>query len=136
MSVTQYEMRFSELARHAVWLVSTERESIRRFIDGLYYQYCFVMTWESVSCATFDEVVDISRRLDMVRSQEWEEREAKKPCGSGGFSGIPSRGQSYHNRGRPYRPAMMACPVHCDASSRHGLYSARPSQSSLNALPA
>ncbi|XP_070036361.1 uncharacterized protein [Nicotiana tomentosiformis] len=29
MSVTQYEIRFSELARHAVWLASTEWESIR-----------------------------------------------------------------------------------------------------------
>ncbi|XP_070057445.1 uncharacterized protein [Nicotiana tomentosiformis] len=37
MSVTQYEMRFSELARHVVWLVPIERVRIRRFIDGLYY---------------------------------------------------------------------------------------------------
>ncbi|XP_070045449.1 uncharacterized protein [Nicotiana tomentosiformis] len=37
ISVTQYKMRFSELARHAVWLVPTDRERIRRFIDGLTY---------------------------------------------------------------------------------------------------
>ncbi|XP_070050408.1 uncharacterized protein [Nicotiana tomentosiformis] len=37
MSVTQYKMRFSELARHAVWLVPTNRERIMRFIDGLTY---------------------------------------------------------------------------------------------------
>ncbi|XP_070051598.1 uncharacterized protein [Nicotiana tomentosiformis] len=136
MSVTQYEMRFSELARHAVWLVPTKRESIRRFIDSLYYYYRFVMTQESVLGATFDEVVDIARRLEMVRSQEHEEREAKRPRGSGDFSDVPSGGQSYHNMGRPYRPAQMSRPVHCGVSSSHGSFSARPGQSSLSALPA
>ncbi|XP_070045438.1 uncharacterized protein [Nicotiana tomentosiformis] len=68
MFVTQYEMRFSELALHAVWLVPTERERIRRFIDGLHYQLHFVMTRESVSGARFDEVVDIARRLEVFHS--------------------------------------------------------------------
>ncbi|XP_070040925.1 uncharacterized protein [Nicotiana tomentosiformis] len=35
MSVTEYKMRLSELAYHAVWLVPTDRERIMRFIDGL-----------------------------------------------------------------------------------------------------
>ncbi|XP_070040724.1 uncharacterized protein [Nicotiana tomentosiformis] len=124
MYVTQYEMRFSELAHHVVWLVPTERESIRRFIDGLTYQSCFVITRESVSGNTFDEVVDITRRLEMVRSQECEEREAKRAGGSGGFSGVPSGGQFHHNRGHPYRPAQIACLVHCGASASHRSYSA------------
>ncbi|XP_070046953.1 uncharacterized protein [Nicotiana tomentosiformis] len=66
MSVTLYEMRFSKLTRHAVWLVPTKRERIRRFIDGLYYQYRFVLIRESVSGATFNEVIDIAQRLEMV----------------------------------------------------------------------
>ncbi|XP_070045720.1 uncharacterized protein [Nicotiana tomentosiformis] len=37
LSVMWYEMRFSKLARHAIWLVPTDRERIRRFIDGLTY---------------------------------------------------------------------------------------------------
>ncbi|XP_070032687.1 uncharacterized protein [Nicotiana tomentosiformis] len=76
MSVTQYEMRFSELAHRTIWLVPTEREMIRRFIDGLHYQVPFAMTRESVSGTRFYEVVDIAWRLEMVRSQEHEEREA------------------------------------------------------------
>ncbi|XP_070035398.1 uncharacterized protein [Nicotiana tomentosiformis] len=70
LSVTQYEMRFSELARHVVLLVPTEMERIKRFIDGLTYQLRFAMTQESVSGARFDEVVDIARLLEMVRNQE------------------------------------------------------------------
>ncbi|XP_070056744.1 uncharacterized protein [Nicotiana tomentosiformis] len=54
MSVTQYEMRFSEVAHHTVWLVSTERKRIKRFIDGLNYGLCFIMTRENVSGVMFD----------------------------------------------------------------------------------
>ncbi|XP_070057227.1 uncharacterized protein [Nicotiana tomentosiformis] len=68
LSVTQYEMRFSELARHTVWLVPTKRDRIKRFIDGITYQLYFAMTQESVSGARFDVVVDIAPRLEMVRS--------------------------------------------------------------------
>nr|XP_016437597.1 PREDICTED: uncharacterized protein LOC107763622 [Nicotiana tabacum] len=103
------------------------------FIDVPHYQLCFVMTRESVSGATFDEVVDIGQQLEMVRIQERENREAKRPLGLSCLSGVPS-GQSYHNKGRPYRPAQMAHPVHHGAPSSLGSYSVHSSQSSLNAL--
>ncbi|XP_070045395.1 uncharacterized protein [Nicotiana tomentosiformis] len=67
MSVTHYEMRFSELARHAIWLVPTDRERIMRFIDGLTFQLRLLVTRERVSSANFDEVVDIARQIEMVR---------------------------------------------------------------------
>ncbi|XP_070044879.1 uncharacterized protein [Nicotiana tomentosiformis] len=66
MTVTQYEMRFSELARYAVWLVPTNRERIRRFIDGLTFQLRVFMTRDRVSGATFEEVVDIARQIELV----------------------------------------------------------------------
>ncbi|XP_070032544.1 uncharacterized protein [Nicotiana tomentosiformis] len=134
MSVTQYEIRFSELARHALWLVPIERERIRRFFDGLYYHYHFVMTRQSLSGSIFDEVLNIARWLEMVYSQEREEREAKRPRGSGNFSGAPFGGQSYHSRGRPNRPTQMANPVHHSGSSNHNSYNARPGQSSICAI--
>ncbi|XP_070034755.1 uncharacterized protein [Nicotiana tomentosiformis] len=109
-------MRYLELARHAIWLVPTKRERIRRFIDGLNTGLSFVMTKEIASGARFDEVVDFARRLEQVHSHEREEREAKRPHVSGGFSG-------------------MVCLVHHGASASHGSYSACLSQSSLSALP-
>ncbi|XP_070032827.1 uncharacterized protein [Nicotiana tomentosiformis] len=136
LSVTQYEVRFSELACHAVWLVPTKRERIRGFIDGLTYQLHFPMTRESISGVQLDEVVDIAQQLEMVRSQDHEERRAKRPRGSSGFGGVLSGGQFYHSRGRPYRPAQVAHPIPRGALSSHGSYSARQSQSSLSALPA
>ena len=68
MSVTRYEMRFFELAHHTVWLLPTDRERIRRFIDVLTYQLRLLMTRERVSGVTFDEVVDIARQIEMVCS--------------------------------------------------------------------
>ncbi|XP_070035571.1 uncharacterized protein [Nicotiana tomentosiformis] len=81
MSVTQYEMQFLELARQAVWLVPTEREKIRRFTNGLGHQLRFIMTLGNVAGAKFDEVVDSALRLEMVRTHEHEEREAKRSHG-------------------------------------------------------
>ncbi|XP_070057709.1 uncharacterized protein [Nicotiana tomentosiformis] len=129
-------MRFSELARHAIWLVPTDKERIMRFIDGLTYPLQLLMTRERVSGATFDEVVDIARQIDMVRSQERDEREAKRPRGSSSFGGVPSGGQSYHNWGGTYRPAQTTRPTHRGASASHGSYSAHSGQSSFSALPA
>ncbi|XP_070047261.1 uncharacterized protein [Nicotiana tomentosiformis] len=46
MSLMQYEMRFSDLARHAIWLVPMDRERMMSFIDGLTYQLQLLMTRE------------------------------------------------------------------------------------------
>ncbi|XP_070032575.1 uncharacterized protein [Nicotiana tomentosiformis] len=92
MSMTRYEMQFSKLARHEIWLVPTETEWIMRFINGLNQQFHFVMTLGNVAGARFDEVVDSARRLEMIRTQESKEREAKRSRGLGNSSGVPSRG--------------------------------------------
>jgi len=59
-----------DLARHAIWLVSTKRETIRRFIDGLGYCPCYNLGRESETNARFDQVVKIVRRLAKVRKLE------------------------------------------------------------------
>ncbi|XP_070037101.1 uncharacterized protein [Nicotiana tomentosiformis] len=93
------------------------------------------MTRERVSGATFDEVVDIARQIEVVCSLERGDREAKRPRGLGIFGGIPSGGQSYHSRGRPYRPAQTTRLAHRGASASHGSYSAHSGQSSFSTLP-
>ncbi|XP_070041329.1 uncharacterized protein [Nicotiana tomentosiformis] len=129
-------MRFSELARHAICLVPIDRERIRRFIDGLTFQLQLLMTRERVYGATFDEVFDIAHLIEMVHSQKRVKREAKRPRGQGGFSGVPSRGQFRHGRGRPFRHAQKTRPVHRAASSGYDAHSYQQGQSSFGALPA
>ncbi|XP_070039330.1 uncharacterized protein [Nicotiana tomentosiformis] len=48
------------------------------------------MAWVITFGARFDKVVDIARHLEQVQSQGREEREAKRPHGSGGFSSVTS----------------------------------------------
>ncbi|XP_070046574.1 uncharacterized protein [Nicotiana tomentosiformis] len=114
MSVMQYEMRFFELARHAVWLVPTDRGRIRRFIDGLIYQLWLLIARESVSGATFDEVVNITWQIEMVRSQERGPPPARgtpAPAGRGvargGAQGVRGPGRFYAMR---YRQSSEASP--------------------------
>ncbi|XP_070050327.1 uncharacterized protein [Nicotiana tomentosiformis] len=133
--MTRYEMRFSKLACHAVWLVPTDRERIGRFIDGLTYQLRLLMTTDRVSGATFDKVVDIARQIEMVLSQERREREAKRPRGPGDYSGVPSGGQFHRGRGHSYIHAQTGRPAHRGASASHGSYNAHSGQSSFSALP-
>ncbi|XP_070056575.1 uncharacterized protein [Nicotiana tomentosiformis] len=108
MSVTQSEMRFSELACHSIWLVPTDRERIRKFINGVTFHLQLLMTRERVYGSTFDEVVDIARHIEMF----------------------------HHGRGRPFRDAQTTRPVHRGASSGHGAHSYQQGQSSFSALSA
>nr|XP_009764295.1 PREDICTED: uncharacterized protein LOC104216034 [Nicotiana sylvestris] len=107
MTVTQYEVRFLELARYAPWMVPTDRERIRRFVDGLIYPICILMTQERVLSHTFEDAVDIARDIETARLQVREEREAKRPRGSGSFSGTPSRGRVQQSIGRSFRPHQL-----------------------------
>ncbi|XP_070046576.1 uncharacterized protein [Nicotiana tomentosiformis] len=92
MTMTQYEMRFADLARHAIWLVPTKRERIKRFIDGLNYGLCYSLAREVEMYARFDQVFKIAKCLELVHRLEREEREVKMTRGSGGFSGTSSGG--------------------------------------------
>ncbi|XP_070057372.1 uncharacterized protein [Nicotiana tomentosiformis] len=53
MTVSEHATRFSELSRHAPALVSTVRERVRRFIEGLSYGLRLGMAWELETDASF-----------------------------------------------------------------------------------
>ncbi|XP_070014356.1 uncharacterized protein [Nicotiana sylvestris] len=76
--VSQYEARFYELARYASWIVPTDRERIKRFVDGLNYHLRILMTRERFLGISFEDAVDIARDIEMARRQEREEREASR----------------------------------------------------------
>ncbi|XP_070054873.1 uncharacterized protein [Nicotiana tomentosiformis] len=74
MSVLEYAMRFSDLVRHAPALVSTVRERVRRFIEGLRRDIRFSMARELESDISFQQVVGIARRVEGIWDQEREDR--------------------------------------------------------------
>ncbi|XP_070035181.1 uncharacterized protein [Nicotiana tomentosiformis] len=92
MSVSEYAIRFSDLSRHAPALVTTVRECVRRFIEGLRHDIRFNMARELESYVPFQQLVEIARRLEGMwdqerrgpreredrRGQERDDREAKR----------------------------------------------------------
>ncbi|XP_070035436.1 uncharacterized protein [Nicotiana tomentosiformis] len=118
--MTQYEMRFSKLARQAIWLVPTNRERVKRFIDGLTFQLRLLMTRERVFGATFDEVVDIAHQIEMIRRQKRVEREEKRSRGQGGFNGVPFGGQFHHAQSSSHAPSAQGSSMTGPSSSYSG----------------
>ncbi|XP_070032866.1 uncharacterized protein [Nicotiana tomentosiformis] len=88
MTLSDYAIRFSELSRHTLALVSTVRERVCRFIEGLNYGIRFSMARELETDTPYQKVVEIAQRLKGMRGREREDREAKRLRDSGGYSGV------------------------------------------------
>ncbi|XP_070057249.1 uncharacterized protein [Nicotiana tomentosiformis] len=87
MSVSEYAVRFSDLSRNAPTLVSTVREGVRSFVEGLSYGIRLSMARELEMDVPFQHVVESTLRLEGMQGQERYDREAKRPLRSGGSTG-------------------------------------------------
>ncbi|XP_070045654.1 uncharacterized protein [Nicotiana tomentosiformis] len=96
MIVTQYESHFVDLARHALFLLPTEGERVRRFIEGPTHLIRFQMAKEIGSEISFQAAANVARRIEMVLEQ-------------GNFG-----------RGHPLRPFHSALHASHGASRSHG----------------
>ncbi|XP_070056603.1 uncharacterized protein [Nicotiana tomentosiformis] len=106
MTVTQYETRFVDLARYVIILIPTEREKVRRFIDGLTYTIRLQMANETESDISFQTAVDIARRIEMVPTQERGSVSNKRPLHSDSFNGASSGDRAYSTP-----PAPVSAPL-------------------------
>nr|XP_009801827.1 PREDICTED: uncharacterized protein LOC104247494 [Nicotiana sylvestris] len=85
MTVSEYKVRFSDLARHAPALVPTVRERVHRFIKGLHPSI-------RISIAQYLE-------RDISYQQEREEREAKRSRETGFYTGTHAPAAVRHGGG-------------------------------------
>ncbi|XP_070039630.1 uncharacterized protein [Nicotiana tomentosiformis] len=108
MTVTQYEIRFVDLAPHVVILLLTERERVRRFINGLTFGIRLQMVKEIRDDIPFQWAIEIARRIEMIHIQGRETVSEKRPRHFGGFIGASSGGKSSFGRGHPTRPVQSA----------------------------
>ena len=79
MSVNQYETRFIALARNALVILPTDRERVRRFIEGLAQPIRLQMARESSTDISFQDAADIARRIEMILSQGGGQGTDKRP---------------------------------------------------------
>ncbi|XP_070034375.1 uncharacterized protein [Nicotiana tomentosiformis] len=98
MTVTQYETRLVDLAYHALILLPTKRERVRRFIDGLAQPIRLQMAKETGSEISFQATANVSRRVEMVLAQGSGQGSDKRPRHSGGFNGASSGGWGTYGR--------------------------------------
>ncbi|XP_070041444.1 uncharacterized protein [Nicotiana tomentosiformis] len=136
MTVTLYKTRFVDIARHATILLPTEKERVRRFIDGLTYTLRLQIAKETGSDISFQTVVDIARRIELVRAQERGPVLDKRPHHSGGFSGASSGGRGAFCRGHPPKPFHSVLQASHIASRGRGPYvpySGKPAYSAPSA---
>ncbi|XP_070045121.1 uncharacterized protein [Nicotiana tomentosiformis] len=104
-TMSEYDIRLCELSRHAPILVPTVREQVRKFIERLYYDFKICMDRELQTDIPFQQVVEIAKIFERVRSEEKESKEAKRSRNSGGFSGFYSASMTHHGGGSGNRSA-------------------------------
>ncbi|XP_070014495.1 uncharacterized protein [Nicotiana sylvestris] len=135
MTVTQYDTRFIGLARHALIILPTERERVRRFIDGLILPIRLQMAKEAGSEITFQEEANVACRVEMVLSQGGGHGSDKRPRHSGRFSGTSSGGRDSYGRGHPPRPFQSALQVSHSTPGGSGSQPYYSAQQSISAPP-
>nr|XP_018630737.1 uncharacterized protein LOC108947368 [Nicotiana tomentosiformis] len=136
MTVTQYETRFADLARHATILLPTEKDRVRRFIDGLTYTLKHQMAKDTGSDISFQAVVDIDKRTELVYAQERGPVSDKRPRHSGGISGASFGGRGAFGRGHPPKPFHLALQASHSALGSRGPYVSHSGQPAHSVPPA
>ncbi|XP_070002867.1 uncharacterized protein [Nicotiana sylvestris] len=104
MTVLEYTVIFSELSEHAPTLVSTVKERVCQFIEGFNYGIRFNMDRELETDTPYQHVVEITQRLECMRGRKREDREAKKPRDSTGYSSARAPVAAPYGRGYVIHP--------------------------------
>ncbi|XP_070015361.1 uncharacterized protein [Nicotiana sylvestris] len=115
MTVSEYAVHYTSLARHVPDLVSTIRERVCRFIEGLIPNIRSNMARELEMNISYHQVVRIARRIEGIHAREIEERKAKRSQESGHYSGACAPAAGRHGRG------YMSCPVHSALPAASGI---------------
>ncbi|XP_070056797.1 uncharacterized protein [Nicotiana tomentosiformis] len=111
MSVTDYEVRFSELSRHALMILSTDAERVQRFVAGQYSGIRANMAREVEMGTSYQLVVEIARRIEGYRQRRrGQMQQDKRARFSREFRGAPSRGRGQFGRVQHSRPSYSSPP--------------------------
>ncbi|XP_070004218.1 uncharacterized protein [Nicotiana sylvestris] len=121
MIVTLYENHFVELSRHAILLLPTERERVRRFIEGLAQPIRLQMAKETGTEISFQDAANVARRVESVLGMGGQGSD-KRPRHSSGFSSASSGGGASFSRGQSSRPFHSALQASHGTSGGRGSY--------------
>ncbi|XP_070003178.1 uncharacterized protein [Nicotiana sylvestris] len=130
MFVTDYKVRFSELSRHALMILPTNAERVRRFVVGLCPGIRASMAREVAVGTEYQLVVEIARRIEGYRQRGREQiQQDKRAQFSREFRGAPARGRGHYKRGQSSRPPYSAPPPPPRGAPVRPYFSAMPESS-------
>ncbi|EOX94096.1 Uncharacterized protein TCM_003239 [Theobroma cacao] len=103
MTVSEYDIKFTQLARYAPYLVSTEEMKIQRFVDGLVEPLFRAVA--SRDFTTYSAAVDRAQRIEMRTNESRAARDRAKRGKTEGYQGCRdfSSGGSSSSRQGPQR---------------------------------
>ncbi|XP_017974363.1 PREDICTED: uncharacterized protein LOC108661520 [Theobroma cacao] len=107
MTVSEYDIKFTQLARYAPYLVSTEEMKIQRFVDGLVEPLFRAVA--SRDFTTYSAAVDRAQRIEMRTSESRAARDRAKRGKTEGYQGRRdfSSGGSSSSRQGPQRDSRL-----------------------------
>ncbi|EOY08659.1 DNA/RNA polymerases superfamily protein [Theobroma cacao] len=107
MTVSEYDIKFTQLARYAPYLVSTEEMKIQRFVDGLVEPLFRAVA--SRDFTTYSAAVDRAQRIEMRTSESRAARDREKRGKTEGYQGRRdfSSGGSSSSRQGPQRDSRF-----------------------------
>ena len=129
MSVAEYEGKFHALARHALMILPTEAERVRRFVKGLIIPIRLGVSQVAASGVPFQKVVDAAKKLEMIRCEVFEQRESKRTHSSGDYDGDPPRSRGYVERGYHSQSSRL---IHASIPASEAGYAGHNSSSSVH----
>ncbi|EOY00166.1 Uncharacterized protein TCM_009841 [Theobroma cacao] len=107
MTVSEYDIKFTQLARYAPYLVSTEEMKIQRFVDGLVEPLFRAVA--SRDFTTYSAAVDRAQRIEMRTNESRAARDRAKRGKTEGYQGRRdfSSGGSSSSRQGPQRDSRL-----------------------------
>ncbi|WRX29259.1 Reverse transcriptase domain - like 10 [Theobroma cacao] len=107
MTVSEYDIKFTQLARYAPYLISTEEMKIQRFVDGLVEPLFRAVA--SRDFTTYSAAVDRAQRIEMRTSESRAARDRAKRGKTEGYQGRRdfSSGGSSSSRQGPQRDSRV-----------------------------
>ena len=122
--VTEYEVHFCQLSRHALAIIPNEKERIRRFLRGLIFSNRSAMFLASREGSSFHSIVSAAKEAELMEREEFGD--PKRARISGQFHGASSGGRgsqrvsgSFQQRG----PIHASMPTFEDGQTSRGSYS-------------
>ncbi|WRX23573.1 Retrotransposon gag domain - like 10 [Theobroma cacao] len=107
MTVSEYDIKFTQLSRYVPYLVSTEEMKIQRFVDGLVEPLFRAVA--SRDFTTYSVAVDCAQRIEIRTSESKAARDRAKRAKIEGYQGrrdFSSGGSSFSRQG-PQRDSQL-----------------------------